>query len=47
MSITDSQIFAILFVRLFTGILALRLGVELYKLVSLNLKNENDSQLLV
>ena len=43
MNITDSQVFAILFVRLFTGILALRLGVELYKLVSLELKNENDS----
>jgi photosystem I reaction center subunit XII len=32
MNITDSQIFALLFVALFTGVLALRLGVELYKL---------------
>ena len=32
MNITDSQIFVGLFVSLFTGVLALRLGVELYKL---------------
>nr|BBI28705.1 M polypeptide of photosystem I [Dinophyceae sp. MRD-151] len=38
MNITDSQIFSILFVRLFTGVLALRLGAELYKLVPLKLR---------
>lgn len=32
MNITDSQIFVALFVALFTGVLALRLGAELYKL---------------
>jgi photosystem I reaction center subunit XII len=32
MNITDSQIFVALFVALFTGVLALRLGAEIYKL---------------
>jgi photosystem I reaction center subunit XII len=32
MNIADNQIFVALFVAFFTGVLALRLGVELYKL---------------
>lgn len=31
MSLSESQIFIALFIALITGILALRLGVELYK----------------
>lgn len=31
MAISESQIFIALFISLITGILALRLGVELYK----------------
>nr|YP_009105293.1 M polypeptide of photosystem I [Pedinomonas tuberculata]AIT93901.1 M polypeptide of photosystem I [Pedinomonas tuberculata] len=31
MPISDSQVFVSLFVALFTGVLAVRLGVELYK----------------